>query len=472
MTDLKGVQQPRLSNFPPFFTTLADDVVDLAMVAGLDLLPWEELILRHSLGTREDAKWAASQVLLIVCRQNGKNIVVEARELGGLFLLGERKILHTAHEFKTAKDAFTSLTGRIDNVPDLREMCQLPHRTSNEEVSIRTTDGRYCRFIARNKNSGRGFREIDLLICDEAYAVTDDITAALKPTQAAARNPQIWYTSSAGMGDSEVLARIRGNGIAKTSRRLLFAEWSAEEGSNLEDREQWAAANPSLGYFLDWEFLEEQFETLGPVQFAREHMGLWDDPRIADVIPADAWKACEEPGSLIASPIAAAVRVSPDRTRSSIAVCGRTIDGWPQVEVIESGHGTNWVVGKVQALMGSSSPPIAVAADASGATASLIPALKEVGIDAMPLAARDVVAGCGAFYDAVMAGEFRHRGDKTLKVALSGARKRPIGSGGGWGWGARDLMVDITGLEACTDAMHALAVNSALAEPVRSGKVW
>lgn len=469
-----GCQTPRLAHFPTFFTSLADDVVDLAAVAGLDLLLWEETVLRNSLGVRKDWKWSASQVCLIACRQNGKNVIAEARELGGLFLLGEKKILHTAHEFKTAKDAFVSLSTRIDSVPDLKELCKLPHRTSNEEVSIRTKDGAFCRYIARNKNSGRGFREVDLVICDEAYELDDDTMAALKPTQGTARNPQLWLTSSAGSGDSQVLSRIRANGISGRTPRLLFAEWSAEEGAALDDVEQWALANPSLGYFLDLEFLQEEYETLGPIQFGREHMGLWDDPRIKEVISPELWKACEDAGSMIVSPIAVAVAVSEDRLMASLAAAGRTAEGLPQVEVIESDRGTGWVVGAVKRLLASSQPPIAVGVATTGATVSLIPDLTEAGAEVFAMSTRDVVQACGSFYDRVGDGALRHLGDKTLKTALGGATKRPVGAGGGWVWGRRDSTVDISGLEACTNALHTLAVKSVLAESKseRSGKVW
>lgn len=472
--ELKGCQTPRLAHFPPFFTTLGDDVVDLSMVAGIDLLPWEELMLRNSLGTREDSKWSSSQVCIVACRQNGKNVICEARELGGLFLLGEKRILHTAHEFKTAKDSFVSLSGRIDSVPDLQEMCKLPHRTSNEEVSIRTVDGAFCRYIARNKNSGRGFPRIDLLICDEAFEFDDDTLAALKPTQAAARNPQMWFMSSAGTGNSQVLSRVRSNGISGRNKRLLFAEWSAEEGADLDDRAQWAVANPSLGHFMDWEFLEEQYDTLGPTQFAREHMGLWDDPRIKSVISPESWKACEDPDSVIVSAIAAAVSVTPDRSSASIAVAGRTIDGLPQVEIVESERGTGWVAGRMRALMASSQPPIAVGVDATGATASLIPALNEVGVEVHALSTRDVVQACGSFYDRALEAAMRHRGDKTMGLALGGAIKRFVGTDGGWVWDQRDPSIDLSGLKACTNAMYTLSVKSvvAAANPERSGKVW
>jgi hypothetical protein len=55
---------------------------------------------------RADGKWAAFEVGLNVARQNGKGSILEARELAGLFLLGERLIIHSAHEFATSLEAF------------------------------------------------------------------------------------------------------------------------------------------------------------------------------------------------------------------------------------------------------------------------------------------------------------------------------------------------------------------------------
>lgn len=474
-----GVQTPRLSNIPPFFTTLGEDAVDLAAVAGIDLLPWEEDLVLQAHGKRRDGKWASSQVCLLAPRQNGKNVVIEVRELSSLFLLGERKILHTAQEFKTCKDAFMSLSSRIDSIPDLQNLCQLPHRTSNEEVSIRLKTGAYCRYIARSKNSGRGFREVDLVICDEAYELSDEAVAALRPTQSAAPNAQTWFTSSAGMGESETLAKIRERGITHGSNRLLFAEWSADPEADLDDRDAWAIANPSLGSsFMSEEFLSEQRELLGDVQFAREHMGIWDDPRVNSVIPPEVWrdtkKLADDPEARIVGDFAVSVDISPDRATASIAVAGRTASGKPCVQVLENGRGTAWIVDCLLKLTNSSRPPLAIAIDAGSAAGSLIPALGEVGIEALPLSMRDLVQSCGAFFDAAFGGNMIHLDDPRLATAVNGATKRSVGTTGGWAWGRRDTSVDISPLVAATQAMHALTLMSIpdVEEPKRSGKVW
>jgi hypothetical protein len=62
--------------------------------------------LDGALGVRADGKWSAFEVGLVVSRQNGKGGILEARELLGLFELGERLIVHSAHQFDTSMEAF------------------------------------------------------------------------------------------------------------------------------------------------------------------------------------------------------------------------------------------------------------------------------------------------------------------------------------------------------------------------------
>lgn len=66
---LIGSQTPRLSNYPTFFTSMADDGVDFVETFGYTLLPWQEALFRHSLGETVDGLWSARRVGLIVVRQ-------------------------------------------------------------------------------------------------------------------------------------------------------------------------------------------------------------------------------------------------------------------------------------------------------------------------------------------------------------------------------------------------------------------
>ena len=57
---------------------------------------------------------------------------------------------------------------------------------------------------------------------------------------------------------------------------------------------------------------------------------------------------------------------------------------------------------------------------------------------------------CGSFYDAVIEGHLTHFDQVPLNSALSGARKRPIGTAGGWGWDRKDYSINLAPLVSVT----------------------
>src|SRR5690242_6229189 len=92
--DVRGSQIPRLTTLPPGgVSSSGQEAVELAALAGLELDPWQQLILNQGLQERADGRWNAFEAAVIVARQNGKGGVIEARELAGLFLLDEKLIL-------------------------------------------------------------------------------------------------------------------------------------------------------------------------------------------------------------------------------------------------------------------------------------------------------------------------------------------------------------------------------------------
>src|SRR4051812_40865994 len=186
---------------------------------------WQRHILSVALGERSDGKWAAFEVGLIVGRQNGKGAVLEARELAGLFLFGEDLILHSAHEFKTAQEAFRRLLALVQSTSDLdRRVMRV--RTSHGEEGIELKGGQRLRFVARSTGSGRGFSG-HTLILEEAYNRSPEALAALLPTMAARPNPQLWYTSSAPLDRPEcaVLRRLCKRGREGESEALAYMEF-------------------------------------------------------------------------------------------------------------------------------------------------------------------------------------------------------------------------------------------------------
>lgn len=96
---LRGVQQARISSFPPYASTSGDETIALARLAGIELDEWQQVELRHEMGESPDWKcprcthraaepiscpdhpdeqllhpWAAFECCDIVSRQNGKDM--------------------------------------------------------------------------------------------------------------------------------------------------------------------------------------------------------------------------------------------------------------------------------------------------------------------------------------------------------------------------------------------------------------
>src|SRR5205809_457432 len=90
---------PSVRSVPADVSSLGVEAAELAASAGLVLDPWQAMVLDAALGKRRDGKWAAFEVGVVVSRQNGKGGILEARELAGLFLIRERLLVHSAHQF-------------------------------------------------------------------------------------------------------------------------------------------------------------------------------------------------------------------------------------------------------------------------------------------------------------------------------------------------------------------------------------
>ncbi len=427
----------------------------LAELAGLVLDDWQQDVIEDALALGPDGRWSAFEVGLIVPRQNGKGSVLEALELHALFREPDsRLILHSAHEFKTAKEAFRRIVGLIDENPKLRAQVDHVRYTTGEE-GIELRDGSRLKFVARSSGSGRGFTG-DRVILDEAYNLSADMMAALLPTMSARPNPQIWYTSSAPLPivQSDVLRRLCKRGRAGTSASLAYFEWCAANVDGLDDRDAWAKSNPALGIRISEEFVARELEALGPEEFARERLGIWseDDGRADRVIPAESWAACADVKSGPVGPLSFALDVSPDRAWSTIAVAAASGRGGVHVEitgdedVFDHRPGTGWLVARAVELQGKWGGKFAVA---KGSPAwSLETDLTDAGIELEPVSPEEHAQACGDLFDAIVDRKVRHLDQPELNTAVAGGDRRYYGDA--WLWSRKTSTVDISPLVAAT----------------------
>ena len=454
---LKGDQRPRLSSVPSSAWSEGERVAGVAAAAGLFLDEWQQWTLDQALGRRDDKKWAAFEVALIVSRQNGKGAILEALELAALFLddFDCELILHSAHEFKTAAEAFLRIrTLLADNPLFMRRVERI--RTGYGTEAIELKNGKRLRFIARSKGSGRGFAA-DLVLLDEAYNLGDEEMAALLPTLSTRPNPQVWYTSTAGMETSIQLGRVRERGVTLTDPSLAFFEWSVDRDNyDPADPVCWAQANPGLGIRISPEYVQRERAALAADAFDRERLGIGVYPTdLANawrVISRDAWLDLEDERSSAQDPVALAVEVNkvPDRAVSAVCAAGFRPDGRIHLEVIEHRAGTDWVVPRMTELR-RGHHPCAVVVDPTSHAGALIEDLEKAGVEVVkPFTARDAAQACGQFTNAA-APEVRglaHLGQDSLNRALAGAMKRNLSDA--WAWDRSNPSADISPLVAAT----------------------
>lgn len=470
--DLLGCQEPTHITRVPYDFSRGQDAIDLATMAGLELDPWQEDMLIGGLGvvqgldpTGQHAmeKWAAYEVGVELSRQNGKSVVFEARVLAGLFLFHERKIVYSAHETETAKNAFERLEQLIKANPELHAEVYKDGRSdgfrrTNGQLSITLWSGQRAIFRTRTAGGGRGLSG-DCVILDESQELNDDHTAALTPTMGARPNPQLWYGGSAGTKKSVIQGRLIRR-AQRNAKRLFYIRWALEDDADPADPRNWARVNPAVGRRMTIEWLESEFDGQSPEKFAHEHLGIGDYPREEGedwVIPRMSWDRAKDHASKIVGPVVFSPAVKWDRTRASIGVAGRRADGRRHFEVIANGPGTHWTVRELVRLT-EHHENLGVVIDPHSQANTLVGPLEDAGIPVTLLNAADVGQAFGSFYDGVMGAadlgpgelpQYVHTGGSVLTSALAEAEVRTISGATTW---RQHTSADVSPVVAVTNA--------------------
>lgn len=461
---LAGLQEPTFSWGPDGDTTHAEGAIEVATLLGLTPDPWQEHVLRTWMRTDASGRWAAGRWAVTVPRQNGKNALVEIIELYCASILGLR-ILHTAHETKTATKAFNRVLSFFES-RHMEDRVKSVYRGRGEQA-VRLHNGGSIEFIARTKNSGRGFT-VDMLVFDEAQEFDEDAQAALLPTISAAPSGDpvqvILGTPPGETGHGEVFQRMHALAHEQIDPRLAWCEWAVTGDVDTADRELWAMTNPAMGGRLLESTIEDEFGSFSREYFARERLGMWSSDKQLSVIPEQDWLEClvsEAPDERIS---AIGLDMNPERTTVAIAVAVKTEAG-THVELarIEEPDSTielvNWISQRVRRR-------VPVVMDAYSPARSLEPGLKQKKARAFALSGNELMQACGGFYDAVIQDKtVTHIGQEQLDASLAGAKRHAIGDAGGWKWSRKELESDLTPIMAVTCAWFGA---EKFAKPVRS----
>lgn len=456
-----GAQTPRVQVLPHgLVSSSGSEAVEFAELVGVNLDPWQRHILEVSLGERADGSWAAKTVDVLASRQNGKNAAVEIRELFGAVVLGER-VLHTAHEFKTSLKAHARIRYLINAHRDVADTVVRKFATPAQGYLFEFRSGGKIEFVARSGGSGRGFTD-DVLILDEAQALTDGHLGALMPALSARSiegDPQIWFLGSAPSEDQAVWQRRRAAWRRGGIPTQASFEFSADPDAELDDRDAWAQANPGLGIRISEEFVGVERASMPDEEFARERLSISPE-LVGDGSALPGWDELATQSEIVGS-MALAVDVSPDRRWTSIGVSGVSTDGMHHLEVIDHLQGTAKAVERIAELCRRWNP-VAVALDPASPAGSLLSDLERLGLPLRLVSMREHGQACGLLWDDVVERRVAHLGDPVLNAAVHGARRRLVGDA--WMWDRKKSDVDISPLVAVTLARWAHAA-AASAEP-------
>lgn len=450
------------------------EVVDFVAALGVVLDEWQWAVF-HAALLRRDAVWAAFAVAVCAPRQNGKNGILEVRELVGPCLLGEDLLIHTAHLADTSKEAFRRLEDLIDTNAWLSSNVKHIWRTNGHE-SIEFTDGRRIRFRTRTRGGGRGFSGSPVFF-DEAMFLPEISMGAIMPVVSAQPDPQLWYMGSAVdqalMDDGVAFARVRERALEGTDDRLAYFEWSldAENPDQVDeavagDPEAWAQTNPALGIRISESYVKAERLELAPRTFAVERLGVGDWPATnigASLIPVEQWDALKKPAAVAQDPVCFAFDVTPDRSGASIGVAGRSDTGGFHVEVVDQRRSNRWVPERLAELVAKHKPS-AVLCDGRGPAAALLKQIEELGVEVETMSAGEHTQACGMFFDLVQDGDLSHIGQEELRSAIRGAATRPLGDA--WAWSRKNSAVDISPLVAVTLALWGASGLAELEVPV------
>jgi phage terminase large subunit-like protein len=272
---LRGATKPRLHSPLLKGESKLQDVKDIAAIIGEELLPWQEFVLKDMLTVDKAGFWVRKSCLLLISRQNGKTFLARMLILAHLLKWESKNVLIMSSNRSMALETFRQVAHALENNDHLKGFVK-QIRYANGTESIEMLSGARLDVVAATRDGSRG-RSADFLYIDELREISEDGYRAATPTTRARPNSQTLFTSNAGDAFSTVLNDLRERAIDYPPKSFGFYEYSAPQYCKIDDRNAWAMANPSLGYTISEEAIEEAIAT-SPIENTRtETLCQWID---------------------------------------------------------------------------------------------------------------------------------------------------------------------------------------------------
>ena len=275
LRSVRGATKPRLHSPLLKGENKLQDIKDLCEIVKTPLLPWQEFILKDMLTVDKKGLWIRKTNLLLIARQNGKTHLARMLILAHLVKWNTNVLMMSSNR-SMALDTFRQVAMLLENNDHLKGFVK-QIRYANGTESIEMLSGARLDVVAATRDGSRGRSVNGLLFIDEVREINEDAFRAATPTTRAHPNSHTLLTSNAGDAFSTVLNDLRERALSYPPRTFGFYEYSAPQYCKISDKAAWAMANPSMGYTITAEAIEESIAT-SPIETTRtETLCQWID---------------------------------------------------------------------------------------------------------------------------------------------------------------------------------------------------
>jgi hypothetical protein len=431
---------------------------------------WQADAGRLILAKNAAGEYAADTTCISIPRQVGKTYLIACIIFALCLLKPGLTVIWTAHRKTTARETFDQFDGMAKRPKVAAHIRQVLHGKGDEAIHF--NNGSRILFGARESGFGRGFAGVDILVCDEGQILPESTLEDLGATQNTAPNPLFFVmgTPPRPKDEGEFFTLLRQEALDGESDSTLYIETSADRGTDPMDPVQLRKANPSYPHRTTHRALLRLRKKLkNDDAWNREARGIWDAiGKQFSPINGPLWREGADVGpSDGTKPDALAVDMSHAR-EISVGACWLE-DASAHVEEVWAGVDEPAAIEWIVARAGRRLP---VMIDAKSPASSMIPALKARKVKVLTGNENDMARGCGLFASDVEAGRLTHADQESVNDAREGARKRAIGTAGGWGYDRKDPTVKIHPLVAVTLARVAATITEkpTSTTPARSGR--
>lgn len=463
--------EPRLRVAQPYDLHYANEVREVAALAGINQTEWQAELIKDWSARTPDGQWVHRRCGGSIPRQAGKSVDGIVWCVFLLAIMGYG-ILWTDHNYSTTCEMlrrFQEIFGKKPKDPDAKYQYfndlveRVSNRTAQEAIFLK--NGGFICFSTRTKSAALGF-SFDVVVYDEAQELKTEHMQAIQPTttSGAHHNTQAIFlgTPTRAGSNAEVFSDMHIEAWENPLDDMCWIEYGVDEVGDVLDESRWPLANPSINEGVaDMNAIRTGIRAFKSdvLAAAQEYLGYWL-PKVANaLISKKEWGACQiEPDeSPQEGKVAYGVKFAPDGSEVALAVVIKPSGGAPHVELIRienMAKGTAWLADWLAERTGKAS---CVAVDGKAGTGMLTEKIYE----RVPrkyyivMKTQDAITASAMLLEAIRRNEITHLDDPAFNESVLSATKRKIGDSGGWGFGGDTSCA----IEAAANALWAVTTS-------------